>query len=84
MCHLRAWILPVVLVAFESRSLADSPFVRGDTNGDRAVDITDAIVLMQYLFGSREVPCLEALDVDEDAFGSLNVADAISLLDFLY
>jgi hypothetical protein len=58
-------------------------FIRGDANGDRQVDISDAISILSYLFtGGAEISCQDAADVDDD--GELFLTDAINLLSHLY
>jgi plastocyanin len=60
-----------------------SRFVRGDTNGDGAVDISDAVATLAHLFlGAPRRPCDDALDANDD--GVLNIADPISTLSFLF
>ena len=60
-----------------------TPFIRGDVNGDGAVDISDPIIGLSYLFLGNEVNvCLDALDVDDG--GVLDISDAIYVLDFLF
>ncbi len=55
---------------------------RGDANGDNFVDVlVDAIVALDYMFGGGPtVPCVDALDVNDD--GQANIADPITLLAF--
>ncbi|MCI0634420.1 MAG: hypothetical protein L0206_10980, partial [Actinobacteria bacterium] len=55
-------------------------FPRGDVNGDGRVDaIFDTDHLMGFLFvGTREPPCFDAADVDNN--GLLNITDAVRLL----
>ncbi len=61
---------------------ADS-FVRGDANQDLSVDISDPIMLLDYLFGSLSVlPCPDAADGNDD--GDLNIADAVAILQYLF
>ncbi len=57
-------------------------FLRGDVNGDARRDIADAIALLNYLFTSRPVTCLDALDSNDD--GKLDIADAIRILSHLF
>ena len=57
-------------------------FVRGDTNADSSVDITDPIFLLTYLFSQGGASCLLALDSNDD--NGVDLADAISLLTFLF
>jgi hypothetical protein len=66
-------------------TLCDVPatFIRGDADvrGDR--DLTDAIVILLYLFqGGTVPPCLDAADVDDT--GDLDLTDAIYLLSYLF
>ncbi len=55
---------------------------RGDTNGDGALDIGDAITLLEHLFLDGALACADRGDVDDD--GTLGVADAIVLLGYLF
>ncbi len=58
-------------------------FRRGDPDETEAVNLTDAIVLYEYLFLGREVPrCLEAADIDND--GAINLTDPIYLLHHMF
>lgn len=53
------------------------PFLRGDGNGDGAVDIADVFGSLTWQFTGGEAPgmCRDALDANDD--GRVNVADAI-------
>jgi hypothetical protein len=58
-------------------------FLRGDTNQDGIVDITDALETLRFLFaGGVEVHCLDAADTDDD--GNVDLADAFGTLAFLF
>jgi len=57
-------------------------FIRGDANGDAAVDISDPIQLLFSLFGGMGIDCHDALDANDD--GSLDVADAVRILEYLF
>lgn len=59
-----------------------STFVRGDSNRDGSVDMSDAIFTLAYLFLGWTASCLDALDADD--LGSLEVTDAVYLLYHLY
>ena len=70
-------------VFFESIELSAEAFVRGDTNGNQLVNISDAVVLLGYLFlGGEPVTCLDAADSNDS--GTINVADAAYILNFLF
>ena len=58
-------------------------FLRGDCNDDGAVDISDAVCTLDWLFGGpAAVGCAAALNADGDA--GVNITDAVSLLNFLF
>jgi hypothetical protein len=60
-----------------------SIFVRGDTNGDLALNITDAHRVLNFLFLDGMAPaCLESADADDD--GRINLTDAVYLLNHLF
>ncbi len=56
------------------------PPMMGDVNGDSSVDVADAILLMQYLAGSRTLTArqLKAADVNKD--GKINVGDVTIIM----
>lgn len=57
-------------------------FIRGDSNDDGAVNISDGIHALEYLFIGGDVICEDATDMNDD--GSLNLADPIALLTRLF
>lgn len=59
-------------------------FSRGDANQDSARNLTDAITVLDYLFGgkTRTFACLDAADFNDD--GVLNITDPIAMLDLLF
>jgi hypothetical protein len=58
-------------------------FRRGDVDSNRVIEITDAIVLLSFLFlGGAEPGCLDASDADDN--GRLEITDAINVLAYLY
>ena len=57
-------------------------FVRGSTNGDGDVDLSDAVHQLLHLFAGGSVSCLDAADTNDD--GTVNVTDPIALLDALF
>lgn len=58
------------------------PFVRGDADGDGRLGLIDALAILDVASGRRDLPCRDALDVNDD--GRVNVADGVLLLDHLY
>ena len=57
-------------------------FIRGDTDGDRRVTITDPIVLLRHLFQGGTVNCADAADADDN--GKLDLTDAVRVLNYLF
>ncbi|MEM7261529.1 MAG: LamG-like jellyroll fold domain-containing protein [Planctomycetota bacterium] len=58
-------------------------FHRGDVNDDGALNLTDAISILSFLFlGGTPPNCQEAADTNDD--GAVNLTDAISVLGFLF
>ncbi len=59
-------------------------FTRGDVNLDTRIDLTDAVVILRFLFlgVGGPLPCEDAADIDDD--GRLNVTDGIALLGSLF
>jgi hypothetical protein len=58
------------------------PFLRGDANRDRSLNISDAIALLGHLFRGVPITCLDAGDFDDS--GDLNITDVIAILNFLF
>jgi hypothetical protein len=59
------------------------PFPRGDADGNRRLEITDAIAILNFLFlGTFSPNCEDALDSDDS--GEVLITDAIALLGHLF
>ena len=57
------------------------PFVRGDCNADRELNVADAVCMLEWLYAEGAVPkCIAASNVNGD--GSIDTSDAIYLLLF--
>jgi hypothetical protein len=68
-------------VIYRIRSLLPPPalFIRGDSNGDGGVDLSDPVATLAYLFlGESGLPCLDAADANDD--GAIDVSDAVAVL----
>ncbi len=58
-------------------------FIRGDFNGDLAIDISDAVGILAFLFiGGTTTNCEDSGDFNDD--GELNVTDITSKLGYLF
>jgi len=72
-----------VFVLLRNRNGTPGLFQRGDGNGSGATDISDAVRILLFLFGSSGQPtCPSALDADDS--GIIEVTDAIRLLGFIF
>ncbi|MEM7264142.1 MAG: hypothetical protein AAF488_19305, partial [Planctomycetota bacterium] len=61
----------------------ETPFFRGDANGDGDLNLSDPVFLLRFLFlGGTAPDCLEAADVNDDA--GVNLSDAITALNYLF
>ena len=58
-------------------------FIRGDANGDGAVDIADPSATLGFLFLGDAAPgCLEAANTNDD--GEVDISDAVHTLNYLF
>ena len=58
-------------------------FIRGDANGDKLVDMADAMSILSHLFlGGFRIRCLDAGDANDD--GALDISDPITILEHLF
>ncbi len=69
--------------ALASQDSGDLPFRRGDSNEDKALDLSDAVSTLEYLFrGGRAPACPDAADANDD--GRLDLSDAVYTLNALF
>jgi hypothetical protein len=66
----------------ESCAGEEARFIRGDQNGDGALDLTDPIGVLLGLFLGAGIPCADAADADDG--GSVDLNDAVVLLARLF
>lgn len=72
---IRRWI--------DEGALPARPLSRGDFDLNETINITDAVLLLNFLFGGGAAPACGPL-VDTNADGSVNLSDAVFLLSFLF
>ncbi len=64
----------------------DGLFLRGETNGDGDLDVSDAVYALLWLFApgqlTRPPYCQDSLDANDD--GAVDISDAVFLLAFLF
>ena len=81
----RAWRLLYLaaLLGCICLPVAGNDFVRGDSNGDGEVNISDAQYSLRWLFlAGREPDCLAAADTNDDE--SVDISDPIRVLEYLF
>ncbi len=83
-CTVRDGIYPVSVTASVHVDSCETVAVHiGDVNGDKTVDIADAVRTLTYLFAQGGTPpCLAAADGNHDAV--VNIADAVAVLGYLF
>ena len=57
-------------------------FLRGDVDDNGAVNIADALLVLQTVFGTMEPDCEDVLDANDD--GRLNIVHVLPVLRFLF
>ena len=57
-------------------------FIRAIPNGDSSIDIGDPVSVLDYLFGTSENTCDDAVDGNDS--GGMDVANAVYSLSFLF
>ena len=84
MTNMLKFLLVICICFVANRPVsAQAHFLRGNVNRDGAIDLSDSIAILGYLFlGDAAVKCLDAADVD--ASNGLDIADVIRLLNFLF
>jgi len=64
---------------FDLPEVHDAPFIRGDANDDRAVDLSDAVSILGFLFQGGSAPyCGDASDANDS--GVTDISDAVLIL----
>ncbi|MEM7168333.1 MAG: hypothetical protein AAF581_23000, partial [Planctomycetota bacterium] len=74
--------LNLVVETMTIETAAGPTFVRGDSNFDGNLALTDGVVTLTYLFNGGTTSCLDALDFNDD--GSVNLQDPVLLLGYLF
>jgi hypothetical protein len=67
----------------DSPNRSDVPFMRGDSNADGRLDLSDPVSTLNHLFQGAEAPtCMDAADSNDDE--AVNITDPIHTLGFLF
>lgn len=72
------------VAATDGETQDSANFVRGDADGNARVNITDAVLILQVAFGTRDAryDCPDALDTDDN--GRVTIGDALPVLSWLF
>jgi len=57
-------------------------FIRGDANGDGALNISDPILALDFLFQGGSISCQQSVDTNDDE--TINIADPVTSLSYLF
>ena len=77
------WLVVVAAVGISVPTQAQNKFLRGDTNADGTVNVSDALALFNELFSGTDAPdCDDAKDSNDD--GSVDISDGVFDLLFLF
>ncbi len=82
------WLLAFALVSIipphakVRPSTCGCTFIRGDANNDGTVDISDAVLILQYLYMGTFICNLDRADVNDD--GAIQQVDATGLLCYIF
>jgi hypothetical protein len=75
--------LLIVCLLISLNGVSAQEFVRGDANENGAVDFSDAIFTLNWIFKGTEGPiCIDAADANDD--GQIDLSDAIYTLLYLF
>ena len=77
----RAWITEQFGFSVQVVLLPGS-FVRGEVNGDGSINVADGVAVLNHLFVTPGLDCLESADINND--GGIDLADPISLFTYLF
>lgn len=67
----------------EGGVVVERGFIRGDSNSDNAVDISDPVFLLSYIFAGAAAPsCMDAADANNDT--RLDISDPVWVLNYLF
>lgn len=64
-------------------SYGPPPYVHGDSNGDEAIDVSDAVFLIEYIFTSGAEPSPRAAG-DTNCSGDVDISDVVTLINYIF
>ncbi len=57
---------------------------RGDANNDGQFSISDAVFMINYIFGGGDPPTPDLMMGDADGSGSLSIGDAVQIINYIF
>ena len=57
-----------------------TPYILGDTDGDKSISALDAVCILQYIVGSKTLTASQRLAADVDKDQSISAQDAVRIL----
>jgi len=68
----------------KQRGSAETPFVRGDADGNGKINIADGVLIIQRILGNVPpgIQCDDALDADDD--GELSIGDSMPVFQYIF
>ena len=75
--------LPVGDADCQDEPCADPPCCNGDVNGDGALNISDAVYIINYIFASGNPP-EEYAAADVNCDETVNVSDAVWIINYIF
>ena len=79
----RAILLCALAGSWPLSTAAAVSFIRGDTDANGSIDVSDAVGIFNYLFLSgEEPPCLRAADTNDSE--AVDITDGIYILTYLF
>jgi hypothetical protein len=70
-------------IMFGMVTIVDTDFIPGDANGDFAVNVADAVFMIEYIFKGGSPP--EPLEIgDFNCDGDINVGDVVYLINYIF
>ncbi len=80
-----AFFFTCLLPATSSAQSQEELFIRGDVNQSGSVNITDAVLIFQFLFNGKDswvAPCNDAVDTNDD--GQMDMSDGMNVMISLF
>lgn len=61
----------------------DGSLKTGDVNGDKVIDVRDALTVMNYVSGKKKLTATQLKRADVNSSGSVDVLDALKIMQYV-